>query len=264
MPPDIKCIFCGDEISVPNKLGACQNCLKTLPRNNGKICRKCGAKIDDQAEICLSCFHKPPVFKMARAPFLYDPPISAMVAALKFENAKYLVEPLAEWLAKEYYDNDYCSQIIVPVPLSPARLKQRTYNQALLLSNALGRIVNLPVVADAVERTRNTFPQARLNWRNRQQNMIDAFRITNKSALKNKKILVVDDVMTTGATIKNLCIELQKAKPKEICVLTLAHTYIRRAKLKNVNVLQALKQKAQRLVRKSVQKIAFKLHQRKK
>lgn len=243
IPPDIKCIFCGEEIKTQNKYQICDECAKNLPYNNQKVCKLCGCKIHDQADVCLSCFYSPPPFFIARAPFLYEPPISGIISNLKFENAKFAVKPLSEFLIDEYIKNNYDCDLIIPVPLSPEREKQRKYNQAQLLSQGLAKHFNLPILNDVVVRSKHTFPQAKLNWRARQQNMIDAFKLQSNKKLKGKKILVVDDVMTTGATIKNLCKELQKAKPAKIFVLTLAHTYINRTKIKNKNIFEKYKKK---------------------
>lgn len=258
MPPNIKCIYCGEEISVPNKYNACQNCLKTLPFNNQKICKLCGSKIIDEADVCLSCFADPPPFSVARAPFLYEPPISGLVSQIKFSNAKFAVEPLTQFLIEEYSKNKFDCEVVIPVPLGQKRHKQRTYNQASLLAQGISKHFGLKLLEDVVVRSRATAPQAHLNWRARQENMRDAFSLVNKSRIKGKKILVVDDVYTTGATVKNLCKELQRGKPKNICVLTLAHTYVDRIKTKNMALMPKIKYKIKMYFRKKIM-----LHQNK-
>ena len=237
VPPNIKCIYCGEEISTPNKFNACDKCLKTLPYNNSRICKICGTKITDQADICLSCFYSPPPFTVARAPFLYESPIPELVYAIKFDNAKYLIKPLANFMLMEYEKNNFDADIILPIPLSEKRFKERTYNQAELLAKELSSSLNLAIDTTSIKRTKNTSRQAKLSWRERQKNVVGAFEIQNKKALKGKVVLVVDDVMTTGATIKSFCHEVQKARPKRILVLTLAHTYIDRIKTKNLSII---------------------------
>ena len=259
VPPNITCIYCGREIGIPNKFNACDECLKNLPFNNQKICRLCGAKIVDEAEICLSCFYSPPPFSVARAPFLYDFPISGLISNLKFENAKFTAAPLAQFMIETYRQHNFDAEVVIPVPLTPKRQKERKYNQAELLAQEIAKEFGLELLTDVAARSKHTAPQARLNWRARQENMRGAFTLLDKSKIKGKKILVVDDVFTTGATIKSFCRELQKAKPKNICVLTLAHTYIDRVKLKNMALSMKIKYKIKMHFRK---KLA--LHQKQK
>lgn len=260
IPPNIKCIYCGEEIDTPNKYHACSRCLKTLPYNNKKVCKLCGNKIIDEAKICLSCFSSPPPFKIARAPFLYEPPISGLIANIKFDNAKYAVNPLAQFMIDEYLKHNFNCDIIIPVPLSAKRVKTRKYNQAKLFADVIGKHFIIPVLDNVVSRSRHTAPQASLAWRARQENMINAFTLTNKSAIKGKNVLVVDDVFTTGATIKSLCQELKKAKPKNIYVLTLAHTYIHRRKIKKIKFAKTIKLKIRFLKQKLTFVIAKKSH----
>ena len=259
VPPNIKCIYCGGEIDAPNKYHACSKCLNKLPYNNQKVCRLCGNKITDEATICISCYASPPPFKIARAPFLYAPPISGLIANLKFDNAKYAAKPLAQFLIDEYTLNNYSCDVIIPVPLSPSRQKTRKYNQATLLANVLSNHFGLPVLESVISRSRHTAPQASLAWRARQENMINAFTLLDKS-IKGKNVLVIDDVYTTGATIKSLCRELQKAKPKNIYILTLAHTYIHRRKIKKIKFAKTIKLKIRFLKQKLTFGIAKKSH----
>lgn len=259
VPTNIKCIYCGEEISTPNKFNACDKCLKTLPYNNGKICKICGTKITDEADICLSCFYSPPPFTVARAPFLYDPPIPQMIYAIKFDNAKYLIKPLANFMLLEYQKHGFEADVILPIPLSEKRLKERTYNQAELLARELGTALSLPLDTTSIKRVKNTSRQARLGWRARQKNVVDAFQIQNKKALKGKVVLVVDDVMTSGATIKSFCHEVQKARPKQILVLTLAHTYIDRIKTKNQKLLTKINKKIKIILKENINKLKNKL-----
>lgn len=249
-PPNIKCIFCGDEISDDNKYHACEKCLKKLPFNDKKVCQACGVKIDDIADICFYCFHTLPPYKIARAPFLYDAPISSLVQHFKFENAKYLFTPLGEFLIDTYQKYNYNCDLIIPVPLSQSRLKARKYNQAELLARPLAKKFNLPIINDAVVRIKDTSKQTKLTHSERCENLKNAFNLIDKKTIKNKNILVVDDVMTTGETIKNLCYELHKGKPKNIYVLTLAHTdFYRNKKIKYSKKLSNLLKNKLKLIK---------------
>lgn len=127
----------------------------------------------------------------------------------------------------EYDKNNFSCNLIIPVPLSPNRLKTRKYNQAELLAKPLSVAKNIPIKTDIVKRIKNTLSQANLKSFERRENLKNAFEIIDKKAIKNKNILVIDDVMTTGETAKSLCKELNKYHPKSISILTLAHTVLK-------------------------------------
>lgn len=223
-PQDVKCIFCGEELKVPNRFNICDECLKKLPYNNEQICKCCGVKVNSLVDICDKCFYVRPNFKIARAPFTYTGKIRFAINEFKFDNAKYLIEPLGQFLIDEYDKHNFDCDLIIPVPLSPNRLAERRFNQAEILSRPLSIAKNIPLRTDLVRRVKNTFMQAYLTSIERKENLKDAFEIIDKNPLKNKNILIVDDVMTTGETINSLCEKIKQCKPKSISVLTLAHT----------------------------------------
>ena len=225
-PPDIICIYCGNEIKHPNKYLACDECLQNLPYLKGKICNLCGAKLHSLSDICFVCHSHFPPYKMARSTFIYEMPLVRLVHKMKFGNARYLFKPLAECLTKTYIEYDFNCDVIVPVPLSKERLKERGYNQAEELAKVVAKNLGLELVTNAVEKVINTERQSQLNFSQRMENLKGAYRLKDHTPLKGKKVLVIDDVMTTGATIRAVCDEILKAKPAEIYVLTLAHTDI--------------------------------------
>lgn len=235
-PKDFSCIFCGKEISQHNKYQICESCIDKLPYNNQKICLKCGAKITDLSDICNTCARKMPPYKIARAPFVYEGLIRKVVNNFKFFNKKYMFEPLAEYMTETYKKYNFDCEVIICMPLSEQRKKIRGYNQALELAKYVSKAINLPILEDVVIRNRNTNIQSRLNFEERNKNLKNAFTLLNKQAVKGKKILVIDDVMTTGQTVINLCEAILKGKPKEIYVLTLARTYYNEANNKEKNV----------------------------
>lgn len=234
-PPNIKCIFCGDEIRNVNKFNICDECVNNLPRNNGKICKICGSKIEGEGELCENCFSHIPSFDIARAPFLYEEPISNLVQRFKYHNGKYLFKPLSEFMIDEYLKNNFNCDLIIPMPLSKQHLKIRKYNQAEELAKHISQNLNIPLYNGIIERVKDTEKQTKLTFTERLENLKDAFKILDKKAIKNKTILVVDDVITTGATLNSCCLELRKGKPKKIIVLTLAHTYFHSQFLKQKN-----------------------------
>lgn len=218
-PEHIKCLACGDELD--EETDFCKKCLKSLPFNNENICDVCGTKIPGVG-VCPICSGKKHVFEIARAPFLYTGEIKRLIHNFKYNNARYLFAPLSLYMLEEYKTWKMNADMIVPVPLYAKRYKQRGYNQAEELAKELSRHLNIPVV-NAVSKERETVSQTELEFKDRQENVKDAFKLIDKS-VKNKNILLIDDVYTTGATVKEVCRVLNKAKVNKIYVLTLAHT----------------------------------------
>ena len=113
---------------------------------------------------------------------------------------------------------------ILPIPIHKKRLQERGFNQATLLANIIAKTAGVQVVTDALVRKRNTSPQSRLDREARQTNMIGAFEIRKDEVVNGKRILVLDDVFTTGATVREAVKTLWTADPTEVDVLTLART----------------------------------------
>ena len=225
-PPGIICIYCGNEIRRPNLYHACDECLQNLPYLNGKTCSICGAKLHSLSDICFVCHSTFPPFEKARATFVYEAPIVSLVHKMKFGNAKYLFEPLGNFMTKTYKENGFACDVIVPVPLSKERLQERGYNQAAELAKVVGKNLNLPVVENVIEKVKHTPKQSSLSFHERMKNVKNAYRLRQKAPLTGKNVLVVDDVMTTSETMRSICKELWRARPQNIFVLTLAHTDI--------------------------------------
>ena len=217
-PSDFKCLCCDNDVY--KGVDFCDKCKKSLPFNNGNICEVCGAKISGVGK-CVICGTKK-FFEIARAPFLYDGIIKKLIYNFKYNNAKYLFKPLSKYMVECYIKNKMNADLIIPIPLHFKKLKQRGYNQSELLSIEISKILNIPVL-NALSRIRDTSTQTNLTFKERKENMKRAFKI-NDSAIKGKNVLLVDDVYTSGATIKEACKVLNSASVNKIYVLTLAHT----------------------------------------
>lgn len=223
-PRDFTCDLCGNEIQ-DEKNHVCNSCLKTLPYIETKTCMRCGGKVLGEERFCIYCKTYVPEFFMARAPFVYTDIIAGKIKAFKYDNQRYLAETFAQFMANTYIQNDFSADVIVPIPLHKKRLKKRGFNQAELLSNELSKLLGIPVV-NALERIKETAFQASLNYNERQENLKGSFKVVDKT-IKNKKILLVDDIYTTGATVKTASEVLRNdAKTGRIYVLTIAHTNI--------------------------------------
>jgi ComF family protein len=192
-------------------------------------CARCGFPFEydmGHGALCAGCIHTEPSFTAARAVFRYDTISRAMILRYKYHDHTYCTPTFSRWLAKTgAHFIPHCDAII-PVPLHYRRLLHRRYNQAALLAHGLGRLSSLPVYPRALERTRHTRPQTGLTFKKRQQNVAKAFALSPKHApdVKGKTLLLVDDVLTTGATLNRCTDVLLKAGAKDVYVLTLART----------------------------------------
>ncbi len=223
-PNDYKCIFCQYELPSTIETRTCDNCEKTLPRPNGKICLTCGMQIHSLANYCVHCKDNVRYFTAARAPFHYKKPITIAITNMKYENAKYLFKPLAAHMAKCFFENNFKVDFIVPVPLFLKKEKQRGYNQAMELAKELSKFIGIPVRNDFLARVKNTPTQTELTYNERQKNLKDSFKALNNKEFKNHNLLLIDDVLTTGATINNCSKILKNSGAKNVYALTLART----------------------------------------
>ncbi|MFQ6099724.1 MAG: ComF family protein [Anaerolineae bacterium] len=140
---------------------------------------------------------------------------------LKYRGRTVLAEPLGGLMAAYWTQHPMSADLVVPVPLHPARLRERGYNQAALLAREMARRTGLVVEEQALIRQRATAPQVELNARQRKENVRDAFRCSGNS-LAGKRVLLIDDVCTTGATLEACAVALYAGGARDVQALTLA------------------------------------------
>lgn len=176
----------------------CTECLAGLPRLPAEGCPQCALPVIGGA-ICGACLARTPKFDATRAAFRYGFPVDRLVQSFKYGHRL----AAAEWFAAELAAaGPTQSDLVIAVPLSTDRLAQRGFNQALELARPLARRLGLPLLVDGVARARDTAPQAALPWKDRVRNVRHAFDCTVD--LAGHCVMVVDDVMTTGATLDEL------------------------------------------------------------
>lgn len=220
---DIKCIFCGAELSKDSKYCTCDACLAKLPFITCKVCKKCGEPIESLAEFCMQCKnHVDRGFDKARAVFLYREQIKQAIAKFKFYGNRYLGEYLSYFLLDLYINENWNCDVVIPAPISQKGLKARGYNQTDLLCHAFVKF-GIPFDNTSIVKHLETQHQVGLGYKDRQTNLIGAFKVVNKQAIKDKKILLVDDIYTTGATVSEISETLKKAGASEVNVITLCH-----------------------------------------
>jgi ComF family protein len=225
LPP--LCHICHSFIPDANELHICPACREKLPLVSSPLCPLCGIPFAGTGgdHRCGACLANPPHFDTARAHFLYEGPIRELIHTFKYNRLTHLRKPLALLALAEAGDvMNHAPQLIVPVPLHRSRLRERGFNQAVLIGQTLSRRLSLPMQPDALARTRQTEPQIELSAAERRQNVKGAFSVRKPDLVAGKRILLVDDVMTTGSTMDECARELKKAGAGMVLAVTVART----------------------------------------
>lgn len=195
----------------------CDACRADLPAA-AHACRHCALPLP-MAGVCGRCQRRPPPFDSAVAAYLYKPPLDALIKQLKFGGRFALARLLGELLAEAWLATPAAAtpaDLVVPVPLDVGRLRERGYNQALELARPLARRWGVPLAGRAAERIRATPPQSDLPARLRRRNVKGAFRVG--AAVAGRRVAVVDDVMTSGHTLREFAASLRRAGAASVSV----------------------------------------------
>jgi ComF family protein len=194
------CVLCGCDAA--GELDLCAACRAELPRVL-RPCPRCGLPLATDAESeCGACVTNPPAFSRTVVPFRYDDPVKHLIHALKFNQKLYVARVLGELMAEQCAQEGARPDLIIPVPLHPARLRERGFNQALELARPIAAHLHIPINVHACQRTRRTAAQSDLPAEQRAKNIKGAFEL--KEQLQVRRVAIVDDVMTTGATVDEL------------------------------------------------------------
>ena len=189
-----RCPGCGDPADPARLL--CEACLARIPRLDTALCVRCLAAEREGAGCLVHAGFA------ARAAWIYDERAALVVHALKYGERPGLAEALGGVMAGALAPG-YRPDLVVDVPLHRTRRRERGYNQAAALADALAKTIAAPRLAGALTRTRSTRAQARLGPAERRRNISGAFRVEHPAAFKGRSVLLVDDVLTTGATLES-------------------------------------------------------------
>jgi ComF family protein len=226
LPP--ACHICHSFIPDAAELHICQSCRERLPLVSSPLCSLCGIPFHGTGSDhrCGACTLQPPYFDLARAHYLYEGPIRELIHAFKYTRSTHLRSPLALLCLEGARGVPAIADLnlIVPVPLHRSRLRQRGFNQAVLLGRVMSRHLSLPMIPDALVRTRATEPQIELSAAERRVNVRGAFSVNNYEQIAGRGILLLDDVMTTGSTMDECAKELKKAGAATVVAVTVART----------------------------------------
>ena len=225
------CRICGELLENASRIPLCRACLSALAPHTGPICHRCGRPIvstvmsEGGAEpLCGICRRGLYDFDFARSAGSYSTTVARAIVLLKYEE----VVPLGRWFAKRLvevaraYAKQCAADVVVPVPLHPARLRERGYNQAELIARPLARDLGLPCRSYLLVRTRPRPDKLTLTLRERWTSVRGAYAIRRGRRVDNLRVLLVDDVLTTGATLDACSRALRRGGASYVAALTVA------------------------------------------
>jgi ComF family protein len=212
----------------------CKRCRDAITTPTTPLCPTCGDPFrtaGDSNHPCGRCLSRPPRFNRARACAIYHTGETAGALAPVLQRYKYnrdvtLARPLGKLMAERCPLPLADYDVIMPVPLHVARLRWRGFNQAQLLCHAVAARHPIPIDALSVERLRATRPQVQLNEADRRRNVAGAFRVNRPDQVRGRRVLLVDDVLTTGATVDECSRSLLRAGARSVDALVLARAVL--------------------------------------
>ena len=200
----------------------CPKCDEKILRVKQPACMKCGKPLDAyEEEYCADCAKKNHEYNRGIATFVYSETMKRSMYGFKYNGRReyanfYAAETAGNW---SHIIRMWNADALIPVPLHPAKLRKRGYNQAEDFARALSGRLDIPVVTDVLQRVKNTRPQKELDDKGRNQNINNAFKIKN-NIVRYKKIVLIDDIYTTGTTINECAKVLKGAGVSEIYFVT--------------------------------------------
>lgn len=222
-PPNVTCDVCGAELVAETRYNLCAGCAEEMPFIEGHRCVCCGLPVNDEAEWCLRCMNTESVFRVHRSPLVYAGKARTLVYSLKFGGKKYIATLFGAMMSDTFLSCGMEGEIIVPVPMTDRERRKRGFNQAELIARGIGARLNIPVLP-ALVKHRETAPQKELSGRERENNLHGCFSAVYAEYVAGRKILLVDDVFTTGATANECARTLLGAGAASVSVLTAAAT----------------------------------------
>lgn len=221
------CSICGKTFHFADTQNICDRCLNNIEKPEGLICHKCSLPLPDGGATCRDCKNNKDIyFDVVKAPYIYSDTAKKLIKKLKYLRRTFLAKDLATQMAKFIIKEQIDKEVdcIVPVPINWIKRIQRGFNQADLLAKEISNIINKPIYSDVLIRTKYTKPQFKLTKQERQEHLKNVFAINKKyvNIVKEKNILLIDDVATTCSTV-NLCSKILKQNmSKKVVVVTFA------------------------------------------
>lgn len=230
-----KCVICRKPLGWSNPEPVCSNCRMKIRSIQGPICFTCGypilaeiGNVSKEEITCASCKKNVPEFTQTRSVFYYEEILRQLVHFFKYQGKITIGKMLAQLMGDYCREGPYFStaECIVPVPLGIKKLRHREFNQSLILAKVVGKYLKVPVYPFALKKVKEPAPQMKLSKQDRMRNVRGAFMVRKKKQINRKEVLLVDDVFTTGATIRECSRVLLQHGVKKVWALTLARTIL--------------------------------------
>lgn len=224
LPPS--CLVCAEPVAADGQF--CLRCFKNVNFISPPFCACCGVPFGfqqsgDAGLLCSACKAAPPAYELARAAIKYDETARRMILPFKYGDRAEAAPNLAKVMSRAGAELLQAADILVPVPLHPARLRQRRYNQAALLASALARQAGKQVALEALVRARPTKPLEGMDAFARREELAGAITLRDGTEMQGRRVLLIDDVMTTGTTAHQCALALRQGGAARVDVLTIAH-----------------------------------------
>lgn len=217
-----RCKLCGSLLVLEGEELICSECTAEIIQVDAPVCKHCGRIVENRHRICGECIVKPPRFKKHLSYAIYDGVLKDLILLFKYGEIKKLKRLLAGYyieIIKKRIDEGF--HFIIPVPADKGR--KRDFSPVFEIAKILSRNLSIPLLRGNLTKIRATQPQAGLSRHKRLENLNGAFKIKKPARIKGKKILLIDDVYTTGTTIKK-CSQLLVEAKADVTVVTLARS----------------------------------------
>ena len=227
------CLLCGrflwdDPVLVMGqRIDFCTECCTSFKRITGPVCPSCGRPYPEDSgpdHLCEDCMVTPPAYDMITTPFVFEGPLMDAIHAFKYGGKSHYAKSLGPLLAQFASDTLYFGHrpVVMPIPLHPKRLRERGFNQSLLLAKYVCKELEGDLDFLSLVRTRFTPPQTTLGRAERFQNLKGAFELKGGKVVENRVIVLIDDVVTTGTTVNECAKVLKRAGAEEVLCVALA------------------------------------------
>lgn len=226
-PRNIQCMLCDNELFEKEDYSVCECCREEIYWLEDDVCKCCGRFLGHHStlEVCGDCQKTKRAYRQNISVALYNEAGKILVHQLKYGDQSYVAFHMAHMMADRLHTFPEVSKkidLIVPVPIHEKRYRERGFNQSEWIGKFLSERIQRPCLKKVLKRTRYTNPQTQLNREERLKNLKGAFQVMDEEVILGKRILVIDDVFTTGSTIQETAKELIKMGAYEVYSMTFA------------------------------------------
>lgn len=223
-PRKLSCLFCGNPITEINDFLLCRYCMSILTFIQENVCIKCGRPFSGEYAngLCSECKNEKVYFDRCSSVFEFSGMVQSALHRLKYEGEREIARGIGAFMSRKLKALKWHVDIILPVPMHEKRMKERGYNQSLLLASEVARECNIDLYEGVLIRNRDTESQTHLSRMERVHNVKGAFDVIGKKAIQGKAVLIIDDIMTTGSTLNECSKVLKQEGAREIYCLAAA------------------------------------------